>query len=245
MSLSLAFSLFVVIKYLALVGFFYILFWQIKPRWALPFKIQKTPRAEPQVQLEVKFSFINLLIQFFFWYLLIAFWSKVHLIQNNFKLSDTWSFAFYFLIYDPYFYFLHRFMHRPWFYKNIHVIHHRSLNPTPWGSYSFHPLEGVLNILYFIPFVLIFNPSIFLMALLVLLTDLGNIAGHVGYDFTPVKTYHRFWGRWLTTPTHHNLHHQVSGSNFGLYLRLWDSLFKTLNLKTDDYFIKNRSPDKL
>ena len=55
------------------------------------------------------------------------------------------SFVLIVLIHDAYFYWSHRFMHHPKVFKHVHLVHHRSTNPSPWAAYSFHPLEAVIE----------------------------------------------------------------------------------------------------
>ena len=46
------------------------------------------------------------------------------------------------------------------------------------------------------------------------------------------------WKGWVTTPTHHNMHHQFSRCNFGLYWGGWDQIFRTLHPKTREEFYR-------
>lgn len=50
-----------------------------------------------------------------------------------------------FVLHDFYFYWIHRMMHLPKFYRHFHKVHHTSTNPSPWTAYSFHPLEAILE----------------------------------------------------------------------------------------------------
>ena len=49
------------------------------------------------------------------------------------------------LIHDTYFYWMHRLMHHPWLYRRVHLTHHKSVNPSPWAAYAFHPIEAVME----------------------------------------------------------------------------------------------------
>lgn len=53
-------------------------------------------------------------------------------------------FAFF---YDFGFYFIHRLMHIPWLYKNIHYLHHSSHIPCILTQIYFHPIDLALSIL--------------------------------------------------------------------------------------------------
>ena len=54
-----------------------------------------------------------------------------------------------------------------------------------------------------------------------------NVIGHSGFELFPRGTAgHRVFG-WLTTNTHHDLHHSADGINYGLYFTWWDRLAGT------------------
>lgn len=223
------------VKYTSLMGVPYYIFWIVKPSWLTKFKkIQVQERAKPQVALEMKYSSYTLMIQavFFFGIYKLNQAGIVHIVAEQELWKDLVALGVYVLIYDPFFYLLHHIMHKnKWLYRNIHVVHHRSLNPTPWATYSFHPVEAAANLLYFLPFFLLTSVSVPMLAFILITTDMANLAGHLGYEVFSEKVQNSWWGKWITTPTHHNIHHQVSNSNFGLYFNGWDVWFKTLNSK--------------
>jgi Delta7-sterol 5-desaturase len=226
-------SAFAYIKYFTVMGIPYYIFWVLKPKWTVASKIQIVERAKPQAQLELKYSVITLAIQsiFFFAIYKLNQINVFSIVSEQSVGKDLLALAIYIAIYDPFFYFLHKLMHTRWLYRNVHVIHHRSLNPTPFATYSFHPIEASANLIYFIPFLLLTPVSFPMFVGILLFTDIFNLAGHLGHEVIPESVQNSFWGKWITTPTHHNVHHQVSNSNFGLYFNGWDVLFKTLNAK--------------
>ena len=217
---------------------FYIM-WRWWPTVFAAFKIQKKERQAPQLKIEITYSLLTIPIRaLFFWFVVY----KSGTLRPAFELTkDVPAFFFYYLIYDPYFYWTHRLLHWGWLYRNIHVVHHRSVNPTPFASFSFHPVESILGLLYMLPFVYIFNPSLLLFVLLMILTDIGNLAGHTGFEFLPRPTVSSWWGKWITTPTHHNMHHQFSRYNFGLYWSGWDKYFGTHHPRTEEEFLRVKS----
>lgn len=42
------------------------------------------------------------------------------------------------ILHDTYFYWIHRAVHHPKLFKAVHLTHHKSTNPSPFASYSFH-----------------------------------------------------------------------------------------------------------
>ena len=63
------------------------------------------------------------------------------------------AFPLMLLMHDTYFYWAHRLMHNRWLFKWVHLVHHRSTNPSPWAAYAFHPLEAVVESLIFVIFL--------------------------------------------------------------------------------------------
>lgn len=132
------------------------------------------------------------------------------------------------LIHDAYFYWAHRLMHHPRLYRHVHLVHHKSVNPSPWAAYSFHPVEAVLEA-GIVPLLLVAMPlhplSFWAFVTLMLLF---NVYGHLGYELFPKSAYTHPLGRWLNSSVHHNLHHEKFHGNYGLYFTIWDRLCGTL-----------------
>lgn len=129
-------------------------------------------------------------------------------------------------IHDIYFYFTHRLLHVPFLYKKIHTIHHNSTNPNPWTAFSFHPLEGVIQI-GIVPFLAFMLPIPELgLIIFTLVMSLLTVYGHCGYELRAEK-----WKGFevFNTALHHQQHHQLVRYNFGIYLSIWDKLFGTFS----------------
>jgi Delta7-sterol 5-desaturase len=131
------------------------------------------------------------------------------------------------LVHDAYFYWSHRIMHRPRLFKLFHRLHHRSHNPSPFTSYSFDPGEALVNAL-FLPLVLLIVP-LHPIALFVFTSHmmLRNALGHCGYEVFPADKTGKPLISWLTTVTHHDLHHANARYNMGLYFSWWDAWMGT------------------
>lgn len=133
-----------------------------------------------------------------------------------------WSFGL-----DTYFYWTHRFMHLPRFYKFFHLTHHRSHNPTPFTAYSFAPPEAVL-VYIFAPIFFILVPmheNAFVAAMLIQI--IRNAMAHCGYELFPEGwAQHPILGVFATV-THHDLHHEKSNGNYAFYFTFWDRVMGT------------------
>lgn len=204
--------------------------WVILGRFLETRKIRKPmPRNRQirQVQMELKNSFIAMSV-FVAMDILLFEAASFGIFKKYDEISDygwLWfwvSMPLLIIFHDAYFYWTHRAMHHPKLYKLFHLTHHRSHNPTPFTAYSFAPLEAVVSYLY-VPMALIFIPTHGL-ALYIVLTIMifKNALGHCGYEVFP-----RHWANlpilgWLTTVTHHDMHHERGTGNYGLYFTLWD-----------------------
>lgn len=132
------------------------------------------------------------------------------------------------VVHDTYFYWTHRAMHHKSVYKYFHRVHHYSNNPSPWAAFSFHPLEAIVeaSIIYVFLFTIPHHVSALLIFLIFM--TVMNVLGHLGYELYPKGFAQHRIGRWLTTSTHHNLHHSRNKGNFSLYFTWWDRWMGTL-----------------
>jgi lathosterol oxidase len=135
-----------------------------------------------------------------------------------------WAFSLVLIVvaHDAYFYWTHRLMHRNSMFPWTHRAHHLSVAPTQWATYAFAPGEALIQAM-FLPIFLLFLPVhdsvIFVwMAHQVL----RNALGHSGIELMPKQWLATWWGRWLTTTLHHDLHHAHGKGNYGLYFTWWD-----------------------
>lgn len=123
---------------------------------------------------------------------------------------------------DTWFYWSHRLLHHRALFRRLHRLHHRSHNPTPFTSYSFDVGEAVVNA-GFLPLILLLLPA-HPIALFVFVTHmiLRNALGHCGIEVFPARANGEPLVGWLTSVTHHDLHHSHGRWNMGLYFTWWD-----------------------
>lgn len=123
---------------------------------------------------------------------------------------------------DAYFYWVHRLLHRRGLFRWAHRRHHRSHNPSPFTAYSFDVTEAIL-LVPFVPLWVLLVPTTWsVVALFMLHQIIRNVIGHSGYEVFPARADGRPLFDWMTTVTHHDLHHAQAGWNFGLYFTWWD-----------------------
>jgi sterol desaturase/sphingolipid hydroxylase (fatty acid hydroxylase superfamily) len=131
--------------------------------------------------------------------------------------------AFLVLWNELHFYAFHRLLHTRWLYRKVHIVHHRSVPPTPFATYSFHWVESTLlgSVMLFVQPFHAFNVLTLVLFPLVSIT-LNNI-GHMSYDLAAGRST---WHPLAASRRHSQHHHRVAG-NFGFLLPVFDWLFRT------------------
>jgi len=139
----------------------------------------------------------------------------------------TASLALMIVAHDAYFYWMHRLLHRPAVFSWTHRAHHQSVAPTQWAAYSFSMIEAFVQAA-FAPIFLLLVPM-HVSALFVWMAHqiLRNAHGHCGVELEPRSWLAGWWGRWITTTLHHDMHHAQGRHNYGLYFTWWDRICGT------------------
>ncbi|QNN65399.1 sterol desaturase family protein [Sphingomonas rhizophila] len=133
----------------------------------------------------------------------------------------------YLLAHDTWFYWTHRLMHRPWWFKRMHSVHHDSRPPTAWAAMSFHPWEAATGAIVIPLLVFVIPIHIAVLGLVLTIMTVMGVTNHMGWEMFPRIMVQGKLGKWLITASHHELHHQKYRCNYGLYFRLWDHLCGT------------------
>ena len=142
-------------------------------------------------------------------------------------LSLAFDFALIVIAHDAWFYWMHRAIHHPRLFRAVHRLHHRSRTPTPWAAYAFAPAEAVLEALFLPLFWLFVETHVVIGFLFTTHMIVRNVVGHAGVELFPSRWLDWPVLRWVTTTTHHDMHHQHVRGNYGLYFRFWDRLMGT------------------
>lgn len=127
--------------------------------------------------------------------------------------APIWFVLFFFLIrfwQSFHFYWIHRLIHIPWLFKNVHHLHHRNINVGPWSGLSMHPVEHVLyysGIL--IHFALPSHPIHVIFHMFAL--NLGAIYSHSGFERLLIRDKETI----KAGSFHHQLHHRYFECNYG------------------------------
>jgi len=210
----------------------YLIFWRFGKERFKAWRVKQTGHNAPAMpHKEAFFTALNLGI-----YLLPV--GAVFVVENltgytaKYTHIDDYGWPYFFFsiflmaaISDTWFYWVHRWLHTAKI--RAHNLHHKSMNPTPFASYSFHIYEGfVVSISYsFILFFVPWHPIALLIYVLASMTMNGFL--HLGYDPLPKSWRENSVLKWFNTPSHHCGHHQRFNSNYGLYFTFWDKVMKT------------------
>lgn len=218
---------FILLRYVLFAGAAFFIFYKIWVTELLKRKIQPRFPTSKQLKQELFNSAVSSVIFGLFTVFVIVLKVQGHTLIYNDILKYGYGYLIFSLVamiflHDAYFYWMHRLLHQPKWFKQIHVVHHYSRNTSPWASFSFHPLEAILEfaILPIAVFIMPLHPLVLFAWSMWMIS--WNVIGHLGYEIFPKRFSSSVWFNWLNTSTHHNLHHAHSKGNFGLYFNFWD-----------------------
>ena len=155
-------------------------------------------------------------------------WTRIY---TNWSALPLWylplSVLLYLLVHDTWFYWTHRWMHRPREFRLAHAVHHASRPPTAWAAMSFHPLEAITGAVVIPALVFVIPIHVAMLGVVLLVMTVMGVTNHMGWEMFPRWLVHSRVGQWLITASHHQLHHERYSCNYGLYFRFWDRICKT------------------
>jgi Delta7-sterol 5-desaturase len=128
----------------------------------------------------------------------------------------------YLAAHDTWFYWTHRLMHRPWWFRTAHAVHHASRPPTAWAAMSFHPWEALMGALVIPTLVFLIPIHVGAVAVVLTIMTVMGVTNHMGWELFPRFVVNGALGHLLITATHHQRHHDDYRGNYGLYFRFWD-----------------------
>jgi lathosterol oxidase len=228
-------------RYLFVAGLFYLVFYCWFPRQWKNRKISERNYKPAQFRKEVYWSCVTAFIFSVAGAITILLWqrglTKVYTDINQYPI--WWlpiSLIISLLLHETYYYWLHRWMHRPRIFRLVHKVHHDSNITSPWTAFSFHPLEGLLQAI-FLPVLLLFFPiNLYMLLLQLVIMTLSSVINHLDIELYPKKFHRHFIGQWLIGATHHALHHHQFKFNYGLYFTFWDKWKKTESPQFESLF---------
>ncbi|XVF34313.1 hypothetical protein REPUB_Repub18cG0049000 [Reevesia pubescens] len=136
---------------------------------------------------------------------------------------------------EPLYYWAHRFFHESYLFTHYHSLHHSSSVPHPFTAEHATFLEHlILCMVIGIPMtgsILMGYGSTSMIYGYVLAFDFLRCLGHFNVEVVPHEIFYKlpFLRYFLYTPTYHSLHHTEMGTNFCLFMPLFDAIGNTLN----------------
>lgn len=220
------------VRYFLIAGIPFILFYFLFKRRFANSRIQKRFAKKKDFIREILHSLSSSGIFTVIALLLLATplrdYTQAYADLGDYPLWYFWlSVALSLIIHDTYFYWMHRLMHNPKIYRRTHLLHHKSVTPSPWASYSFHWAEAIVEGLVLVPILLLLPMHDSAVLAFTISSFAINVYGHLGYEIAPKVLRGSWLFQVINTSTHHNMHHSHFNGNYGLYFRFWDRLMNT------------------
>jgi len=224
-------------RYVLIATLFYYLF---KVKYRVYFRtreVNQRPRKSTQQLREIGLSlFTSLIFAIIGTGMMVAWQLGYTQIYTNFgEYSLLWfvtSILLVLLLHETYYYWLHRWMHHPMVYKWVHKTHHDSVTTSAWTSFSFHPLESLLQAVVLPILMFIVPMHLYAIGIVLITMTTTSVINHLNTELYPSDFHQHWFGRWWIGATHHSLHHSQFKYNFGLYFTFWD---KWMNTESPDY----------
>ena len=232
LSLTIAMFVIVVSRYFILSGIFHLYFYVWKREKWEHRKLNKKAYPPQQFRKEVYWSMLTALIFSVVGALVGILWQKgytaIYLNINDFPL---WWFPLSIMIamfiHETYYYWLHRLMHHPKIYKQVHQIHHDSRITSAWTAFSFHPIEGFLEALIMPAIIILIPMHLYAVIFHLTIMTVSAAINHLDIEIYPRNWFGNIFGKHVIGATHHSHHHKFYRYNFGLYFTFWDKWGKT------------------
>jgi len=201
-----------------------------KYHWLEQYKIQNKNPAPKLVWKCIKENIMNSLGSF----ILFAYYPlypgyKYFGMKTEVSEIPPWSTIIFqiiisFLIMDFLFYCVHRALHNPVLYNNIHIKHHQFVHTIGFAAEYAHPVEQVFaNAFTTMIGPMILGSHLFTLLVFMFIRILETIDAHCGYKF-PFSPFE--WIPVLGGVERHDYHHSHACDNFGIFV-FWDTLFRT------------------
>lgn len=242
--------LIILVRYFSIAGIAYLIWYKLRrSKWSYK-KIQPKFPLGKDYQREIGYSLLTIGIftlvpAVLLFTPLIQFTQYYKSIHGHSMLWFWLAFPFMFIVHDTYFYWMHRLMHHPKLFKQFHVLHHRSTNPSPWAAFSFQPSEAFFEAGIFVLLIVMMPLHLIHLFIFFLVMMVYNVYGHLGWELYPRGFSRHPIGKWINTSVNHNQHYQYFKGNYGLYFLFWDRLMGTIRQDYEQQFEKVTSKNPL
>ena len=238
--------LIVVSRYLLIASLFqwWFYIWK-KQKWAHR-RLGKKAVDKIQLFKEIRWSMITSFLFALASAITILLWQKGYTRIYTTVADYGWwylpvSLAVAMFTHETYYYWLHRWMHKPSIFRVVHKIHHNSSTTSAWTAFSFHPLEGILQAIIFPLIILLLPMHIYVLLTLLTIMTFSSVINHLEIEVYPKGFASHSLGKWVIGATHHSLHHKQFKYNYGLYFTFWDKWKQTESPLFQSLFEKKTS----
>lgn len=208
-------------------------------------KIQPGSFKWSNVRVELRRGLFNLVITTITITVMISWLKEAGWIRFQASPASVWVIAgeylLSFFLFDAYFYWAHRMMHKEPYYTWVHKMHHLSTAPVPITSWSMNPIEGVIEGLFTPLFLVLCTIHAETVQFIVPTSILMGLYVHSGFEILP-RWWNRSWlTKWFISASFHDEHHHYFTGNFGGYTTIWDRLCGTMRKTYERNFDKTIS----
>ena len=220
------------VRYFLIAGVAFIIFYRLLrsrlDRWKIQKRMAKGSDFGREIAYSIQTTAVLAVIAGIILYTPVIKWTRVYSRLEDFPVwYMPLTVLLSLIIHDTYFYWMHRLLHHKNLFELTHLVHHRSVNPSPWTSYSFHFLEAWAEGGVLVVIVLILPVHPLAILLFTISSFVINVYGHLGFEIVPQHFRKTFLFKIFNTSVHHNMHHSRFKGNYGLYFRVWDRLMGT------------------
>ena len=225
-------AIIIFLRYLVFSSAYYFFFFNLfKKTFQNRFLSKKSTKSK-QLKKEIYWSALSgFIFGVFILFCYFLYANESTLIYDDASKFSLWyipgSIFLFLFLQDTYYYWAHRWMHNPKVYKYVHLVHHKSIHTSVWTSFSFHPIETILQAL-FLPFIICVLPMHFYAIITVLsIMTISATINHAGVEVYPSGKFGKWFQSIFIGATHHDAHHTKFNYNYGLYFTFWDRIMKT------------------
>jgi Delta7-sterol 5-desaturase len=146
------------------------------------------------------------------------------------------SFGLSLLLFDTWFYWLHRLIHARPLYAWVHRWHHLTVTPVAWSNNSDRLVDNLFLQSYWLVAHFLVPAAPLVLLAHKLYDQVTGVVGHSGWEHG---------GIWCRPPsplvgvTHHDQHHRYFRCNYATHFTLWDRLMGTLHPEHDAELRRN------
>ena len=146
------------------------------------------------------------------------------------------SFLLSMLLFDTWFYWLHRLIHSRALYAMVHRWHHLTMAPEVWTNNSDLLLDNLFLQTYWLAAHWLIPAAPAALFAHKLYDTVTGVIGHSGYEYAGIFAYPPSP---IISVTHHDQHHRFVHCNYSTHFTFWDRLMGTLHRTHDAELSRN------